>query len=193
MQINAMPPWAHPQRGESSLPSYTKDNSGYTPYVNKGKIFGLTHNSQVAIMFIETKKDTLGNTLSPSGSQPWAFNSAGMMTKSQLVASTRTPRAPSRGLPTTGRGLITSPIMFHHEDSLYATHRTVTIVNVTSTSQGPKVTIAGLIGSQDLPTDPTINMENVDGREYRINSKGEHTTTAEWWAQVESRDRHLVA
>lgn len=113
MQINVMPPWTHLQRGDSSLPSYTKDSSGYTPYVDKGKIFGLTHNSQAVVIFVGEKKDAPTNISSFSGSRPQAFNSVGIMTRSQLAASSRTPRTPLRGLPTTGRGPVAYPVMFH--------------------------------------------------------------------------------
>lgn len=78
------------------------------------------------------------------------------------------------------RGPVVSPIMFHHEDSPYTTHRTTVIINITSTSQGPKVIIAGSRGSQDFPINPTTNVENVDVREYHFDFEGEHITIAEW-------------
>lgn len=97
------------------------------------------------------------------------------MTKSQLAASARTP---SRGLPTTGRGPATSPVMFCHEDSPYTTHRATAIVNITSTSQGTEAIIVGLRGNQDLLTVPIVNIENIDLREYLSDSKREHTIIA---------------
>lgn len=109
-----------------------------------------------------------------------------MMTRSQLAANARAPRTPSRRLPTTRRGPVASPVMFHHEDNPYTTHRTIAIVNVTSTSQRPEVTIAGLRGNQYFLNDSTINVENIDVREYCSYSEGEYTITAEWRAHVES-------
>lgn len=179
MQINVLPPWTHPQRGDPSLPSHTKDSLGYTSYVGKGKIFGPTHNSQAVEMFIGAKKDALANIPSPSRSQPQAFNSVGMMTRTQLVVSARTPRTPSRGL-------VASPIIFHHENSPYTTHKAAVIVNVTSTLVEPEVALVGSRGSQDLPTDATTYVKNVDVREYHSDFKEEHITTVEWRAQVES-------
>lgn len=113
-----------------------------------------------------------------------------MMTRSQLLVSVRTPSTPSRGLPTAGRTLVVSPIMFYHEDS---PHMTTTTVNITSTSQGYEAIIIRSRGSQDLPTDPIANIENVDLRDYYSDSEGEGTTTAKWQAQVESRDHRLAA
>lgn len=55
---------------------------------------------------------------------------------------------------------------------------TATMVIVTSTSQGPEATILGSRGSQDLPTKPIINVENIDVREYRFNYERKHTTMA---------------
>lgn len=144
-------------------------------------------------MFTSAKKDAPVNTPSPSGSQPQAFNSASIMTRSQLEASVRTPRTPSIGLPITGRGPAASPVMVHHEDSPYTTPRIVATVNITSTSQGPEVTIVGSRGGQYLPTKPMTYIENVDVREYHSDSKREHTTITEWRAQVESWDRHWAA
>lgn len=69
MQINAMPLWAHPQRGDPSLPSYTKNSLGYTPYMGNGKIFGSIHDTQAMVMFVGAKKDVLVNT--PSSSRSW--------------------------------------------------------------------------------------------------------------------------
>lgn len=139
--------------------------------------------SQVIVMFARTRIDSLANTPSHSGSQPQAFNSAGMMTRSQLAASARTPWTPSRGLPITGRTIVASPIIFHHEDSPY---RVTITVNVTSASQGLETTISGVRGSQDRPADPSTSMKNVDIKDYHFDSEGEHTAMAEWRAQVES-------
>lgn len=139
-----MPPWAHPQNGDPSLPFYTKNSSGYTPYIGKGKIFGFIYDTQVSVIFAKGKKYALASTPSLSMSQPRAFNFTGMMTISQLTASARTPRTPSRGLPTTGRASIASPILLYHWDGPHTTPRTTTTVNVTSTSQGIEVMIVGL-------------------------------------------------
>lgn len=144
-------------------------------------------------MFVGAKKDAPAKSPSSSRSQPQAFNFVGMMTRSQLTASTRKPITPLKGLSTTMKGPVAFPIMFHHEDSLYTTHMTTMTVNVTSTLQVPEVTIVGSRGSQDLLTDPPINVKNVDVREYHSDSEGEHTTTVEWRAQVESRDHRLVS
>ena len=116
-----------------------------------------------------------------------------MMTKSQLAASAKTPRTFSRGLPTTKRASVASLVIFYHRDSPHTTSRAVVTVNITSILQGPEVTIAGSRGGQDLPIDPTTNIENVDLKVYHSNSKGEHTTTTECGAQVESLNQPLAA
>lgn len=97
-------------------------------------------------MFAEVKKDAVVNTPHSSGSLSRAFNSTNMMTRSQLTASARTLRTPLRGLPTIGRGHVISPVMFHHEDSPYTTHRTAATNNVTFTSQGLEVALEGSRG-----------------------------------------------
>lgn len=129
-------------------------------------------------MFIGAKKDTSVDTPSSLELQPQAFNFS-MMTRSQLAVNIRTPRAPPRGLPITGRDPIASLIMFH-QDSPYTPHRAAATVNATSTSQGSQATIVGSSGGQDFPINPIVSTENVDLRDYRSNFKGEHTTTAEW-------------
>lgn len=48
--VNALSPWTHPQRSDPSLPSYTEGSIGYTPYVDKGRIFGPKEKSQVSVM-----------------------------------------------------------------------------------------------------------------------------------------------
>lgn len=70
MKINAMPPWAQPQKGNPSLPSHIKDSMGHAPYASKGKRFGLARKSQVTVMFVGAKKDALVDTSSPFESQP---------------------------------------------------------------------------------------------------------------------------
>lgn len=114
MQINAILPWAHPQSGNASLPSYIGDNSSLTSYIGKGKTCKPMHIFQKIVMVTRAKKDALASTPSPFGSRPRAFNSAGIMTRSQLVATAKTPWTPSRRLPTTRRTSIASPIMFYH-------------------------------------------------------------------------------
>lgn len=63
MPINMTPPWAHLQRADPSLPSYTKGRIGYTPYVGKEKIFGPKQNSQTVVMFARAKKDPLHHSV----------------------------------------------------------------------------------------------------------------------------------
>lgn len=130
-------------------------------------------------MFPGAKKDFYVDTSSPSEPRPQVFNSVGMMTRSQLAASARTPKTPSRGPLTTGRGIVASPVMFYHEDSPYSTHIAIVTVNVTCTSQETEATIVGPRGSQDFSTDPTTNIENIDLRDYYFGSEREHTTTIE--------------
>lgn len=130
-------------------------------------------------MFTGVRKDASVDTPSSPEPQPRAFNSASMMTKSQLAANARTPKAPSRGLPIIGRGPTASPVMFYHEDSPCTSHRAAAIVNVTSTSQGSQATIMGSSRGQDLLIDPTTGIENVDLRDYHSDSEGECTTIVE--------------
>lgn len=110
------------------MPSQDKDSLGYAPYVSIGKRFRPARNTQVTVMFVEIKKDAPINAHISFEARPRAFNSIGMMTRSQLATSAKTP---SRGLPTTERPSVASPIMFYHGDSPYMT---AIIVNVTSTS-----------------------------------------------------------
>lgn len=39
---NVLPPWVHPQMWDTSMSSYTGGHMDYTPYVEKGKLFGPT-------------------------------------------------------------------------------------------------------------------------------------------------------
>lgn len=130
-------------------------------------------------MFIGVKKDALTNTPSPSGLRLRAFNSASMLTRIQLAKSAKTPRTPSRGLPTSRRALAASLIMFYNGDSPHTTSKAAVVVNVTSTSQGLEAIIIGSRGGQDLPINLTTKIENVNLKKYRSNTKGEHTTTIE--------------
>lgn len=68
MQINAMPPWAQPQRSNPSLPSHIKDSMGHAPYASKGKRFGLARKSRTIVVFVGAKKDAPVDTSSPSKS-----------------------------------------------------------------------------------------------------------------------------
>lgn len=169
-----------------------KDSLGHAPCISKSKRFGPARKFGATVMFIRVKKDVSADTSNPSEPRLRVFNFVGMMTRSQLAVSVKTPRTPSTSSPTTRRGLVASLVMFYYEDNPYSTHRAAATVNITSTSQATEATIVGLGGSEDLPINPTKNIENVNLRDYHSGSEGEHTTTTEWRAQIKSQDRRLT-